>query len=331
MRRSLAWALAGLLVAACAAPVAPTSSPGPGGPSNAPSAPPSSESVAATVMPTVEPATPAPTGPVLPTTEPTGPSWTPRPAERLLLDSLVYVQVDRLNVREMPTVNAKILDVVEQGDFLRIADYGPFSHDGYTWYWTVFLAKAGEPPVSSTVNVRDSDGVRGWIAVGQGDASYVKRLKPRCPPVIDLASIEHMLGSELLACFGGNSIELVGTFGCSGCGGARPGTFEPDWLANPLNFSFLTEYPVTDRLGPFVLHFPPSGPAAPPVASVIRVRGHFDDAAAETCTISVIDPLKPFGDDLIEISAAAAHLACAQQFVVESVEVLGTDPGFIFG
>lgn len=190
---------------------------------------------------------------------------------------------------------------------------------------------AGEPPVDSTVDVRWSDGVRGWVAVGQGDTSYVERLRPRCPPVIDLASIEHMVGAEVLECFGGNTIELTGTFGCSGCGGIRPGTFEPEWLASPLNFNLLTVFPVTDHVGPFVLHFPPSGPVAPPVASVIRVRGHFDDAAAASCTISVIDPLKPSGDDLVKIPAAAAKLACAQQFVVERVDVLGTDPGFIFG
>lgn len=321
MRKPLAFTLLCLALAACAAPAGPSPAPTPGPASASPAASQPAETAVATTLPTVPLATAAPTGP----------SWTARPSSSLLLDSLVYVDVDRLNIREEPAVSAKSLGIVERGDFLHINDYGPFSNGGYTWYSAVFLAKAGEPPTDSTVNVRYSDGVRGWIAVGPGDTSYVERLRPRCPATIDLASIEHLLGAELLQCFGGNTIELVGTFGCSGCGGIRPGAFEPEWLAHPLNMNLLTVYPVTDHVGPFVLHFPPGGAAAPTVASVIRVRGHFDDAAATSCAISVIDPLEPSGDRLVNIPEAAAKLACAQQFVVESVEMLGTDPGFIFG
>ena len=323
MRKPLAVTLLCLALAACEAPAGPSTAPTSGAASASPSASQPAETVVATMLPTIPLATAAPTGP----------SWTARPPSALLLDSLVYVDVDRLNIRDEPKVSAKSLGIVERGDFLHINDYGPFSNGGYTWYPAVYLAPAGEPPIESTVNVRESNGISGWIAVGPGDTSYVERLRPRCPATIDLASIEHMLGSELLECFGGNSIELVGTFGCSGCGGARPGTFEPEWLAHPLNFNFLAVFPVTDHVGPFALHFPPGGPAAPPVASVIRVRGHFDDAAAASCAISVIDPLGPASGDgeLVKIPRAAAQLACAQQFVVESVEVLGTDPGFIFG
>ena len=321
MRNALALALLGLMLAACAAPAGPSLVPSSGAASASPSATQPAETAVATSLPTIPPATAAPTGP----------SWTQRPPSALLLDSLVYVDVDRLNIREEPAVSAKSLAIVERGDFLYINDYGPFSNGGYTWYSAVFLAPAGEPPTESTVNVRESDGVSGWVAVGPGDTSYVERLRPRCPATIDLASIEYLLGAELLECFGGNTIELTGTFGCSGCGGARPGIFEPEWLAHPLNFNLLAVFPVTDHVGPFVLHFPPGGPAAPPVASVIRVRGHFDDPAADSCAISVIDPFNPSGDDLVKIPAAAAQLACAQQFVVESFEVLGTDPGFVFG
>jgi hypothetical protein len=325
MRRPLACALVIVLLVACSTP----GSSAPSG-SGAASATPTPQAVA-TAIPTGEPASPGPSGPALATAGPTGPSWTARPLSALLLDALVHVLVDRLNIRDEPSTGGKIVGLAERGDFLRIYDYGPISNGGYTWYAAVFLAPAGEPPIDSMVNVRDSDGIRGWIAVGPGNTSYVEQLRPRCPQAIDLASIEQLLGAELLGCFGRNSIELTGTFGCSGCGGARPGTFEPEWLAHPLNFNLLTVYPVADHVGPFVLHFPPDGPTAPPVASVVRVRGHFDDAAADTCAISVIDPLEPGGDALITIPAEAAHLACAQQFVVESVEVLGTDPGFTFG
>ena len=105
----------------------------------------------------------------------------------------------------------------------------------------------------------------------------------------------------------------------------------PRWLVYPLNLNFVTTYPIGDMRGPFAVRFPPDGPAAPPEGSIVRIRGHFDDDAADTCQISVTDPLHPDAEDLVPISSAAARLVCAQQFVVEAVEVLGTDPGFVLG
>jgi hypothetical protein len=268
-------------------------------------------------------------GPVPATTERPGSAGTPRPGAPLLLNSLVFVRVDRLNVRERPTVDAKVRGVVEEGDFLRIGSSGPFSHDGYVWYLATFLAKAGEPPDAS-VDVLESDGVAGWIAVGRSDTSYVTKLAPRCPATVELASIELLLGSERLACFGDAKLELTGTFGCGGCGGTGPGIFEPSWLASPMK-NPLTVHPVSDHLGPFTVSLSPSGPGAPPAGSVVRVRGHFDDPAAGTCTISLIDPLRPSGEDLVAVPDEAAVLACRQEFVAESFEILGTDPGFPFG
>lgn len=266
---------------------------------------------------------------VLPTTEPAGGVGTSRPATLLLLNSLVFVRVDRLNVRERPTVDAKVRGVVEAGDFLRIGSYGPFSHDGYVWYLATLLAKAGEPP-NASVDVLESDGVAGWIAAGRSDTSYVTKLAPRCPATVELATIELLLGSERLACFGDAKLELTGTFGCGGCGGTGPGIFEPSWLAGPMK-NPLTVHPVSDHLGPFTVSLSPSGPGAPPAGSVVRVRGHFDDPAAATCAISLIDPLRPSGEDLVAVPDEAAVLACRQEFVAESFEVLGTDPGFPFG
>jgi hypothetical protein len=314
MRSSLAWALLAVVLAGCATP---------GGAS------PSAVTALASGAVETPGATVAPTGPILPSTEPSGPSWTPRPLEPLLLNSVVSVLVDRLNVREKPTVDSKSLGVVVRGDFLLVNVYGPFSHDGYTWYPAVFLAPAGEPPVVG-VDLSQSDGVRGWIAVAKGTVNYVQQLRPRCPTTIDTASMQTMLGSERLACFGSNTIELTGTFGCGGCGGARPGSYEPVWLASELIYSFLSVYPIGDRTGPFVIYFPPSV-EQPALGAVIRVRGHFDDPAARTCEISIPDPLNPEGENLVSLDSAPAHLVCAQRFVVEDLEVLGTDPGFRLG
>lgn len=324
MRGLLAAAI--LVLAACSPELVSTASddPASAGPSAAPTA-------GASGGPSLIPATLPPTAPPLATTGPVAPSWTPRPPEALLLDSLITVKVAELNVREAPSTKAKVLGLVKKGQVLRVIDYGPYAHDGYPWYAVAFVAKAGNAPTSSTVDVRNVEGIRGWIAVGKGETAWVSKLKPRCPATIDLASVQHLLGSELLACYGSNSIELTGTFGCGGCGGMRPGIFEPSWLAGPLSGELLTVYPVGDNLGPFIVHFPPGGAELPPAGSVLRIRGHFDDPTAGSCSISIIDPLKPTGETLVAIPDAAAQLSCRQQFVAESIVVVGTDPGFPLG
>lgn len=326
MRAWLACLVAGLIIAGCVAPTAPTSTAGTalGSPELSPPA-----EAAATETPATS-LEPSSTDPAVATTEPTGPLWTPRPPEALLLDSILSVSVDRLNMRAKPWVDSKITGVVENGDFLLVDWYGPFSHDGYTWYHAAFVADAGEPPTFG-VNVRGPLGQNGWIAVAKADSPYVKKLRARCPETIDTKSVQYMLGSELLACFGSNTIELTGTFGCGGCGGAWIGSFEPDWLANPVNVNRLAAYPIGDEVGDFAIRFPPGGAEVPPDGSVIRVRGHYDDPNSATCAISVVDPMHPSGVTTVAIPREAARLACKQQFVVESLEILGTDPGFIFG
>lgn len=317
-----------LVVAACTPQIVSTSS-------DEPTLGPAASTVpspVATAGASIEPTSlPVPTAAPLPSSPVVGPSWTPRPPEALLLDSLITVKVAELNVREAPSTKAKILGLVKKGQVLRVVEYGPFSHDGYPWYEITFVAKAGQGPTSSTVDVRRSEGLRGWIAVGKGDTAWVSKLKPRCPATIDLASVQHLLGSELLACYGSNTIEVTGTLGCGGCGGLRPGTFEPEWLAGPLAGDLLTVYPIGDRLGPFVVHFPPGGASLPAAGSVLRVRGHFDDPAASTCAISLPDPVKPTAETLVPVLAEAAELLCRQQFVVESIVVVGTDPGYMGG
>jgi len=278
------------------------------------------------------PAAEATLPPLLATTHPSvEPAGTTRPQANLLLDSMVYVLVDRLNFRAQPTTNSKSIGVVEEGDFLVIGTYGPFDRDGFTWYSATFLALAGEPPTSSEVDVRGSEGIRGWIAAAKGSTPFVQALRPRCPETVELRTVQHLLGSELLACFGSTTIELTGTFGCGGCGGETAGSFEPGWLIEPVNGYFLTERPVTDHVGPFAMRFPPGGPEAPPEASIIRVRGHFDDPAAASCAISIFDPYETDSQDLVALPSEASELLCSQQFVVEEVEITGTDPDFNFG
>ena len=140
-------------------------------------------------------------------------------------------------------------------------------------------------------------GYLGWAVVGNGTENFVEPVAPRCPTGDpDLAALDKMLEYEHLACFGDRSITVEGTFGCPNCDGVFVGSYEPAWLASPLNFNFLS-VDLKVQEGPFTLHFGPNGPAAPERGSIIRVTGHFDDAAAAECVIEAgveeirIDPV----------------------------------------
>ena len=323
MRKLFAGAMA-LALAACSSPSA----------SLAPSVPPGSpgSSVAGSPLPAESLAPPS----ARPSDAPSASPGPPSAFQVLPPGSAIEVRVPELNLRRNPSTSAHRVKILERGDLLVIspsdfaaAGIGPVQADGYSWY-----------PVIE-VDVVDGDGVldplptnpvlfgaeltAGWIAADDGTDLYVKQVAPRCPTTIDLANVSGMLPAERLACFG-EPIVLEGTFGCGGCGGAHPGVFKPAWLADTMNFNFLTE-DVTERFGPLSLRFGPSGPARPEDGSIIRVTAHVDDERASRCQMSELGD----GDVLIPVNSATAVYICREQLVVDSYEVLGTDPDFVGG
>ena len=153
-----------------------------------------------------------------------------------------------------------------------------------------------------------------------------RTVSAQTPAYVDLALLQSLTEWERLACYGDRSITIEGTLGCGGCGGVYAGTFEPAWLATPMNFEFLSVEP-QERIGPFRLRFAPDGPERPQepgVAPILRVTGHFDDAAAADCVVATL------GNGNEPINDTVAELYCRSQFVVDSYEILGTDDDFPF-
>ena len=70
------------------------------------------------------------------------------------------------------------------------------------------------------------------------------------------------------------------------------------------------------------MHFGPNGPEAPEDGTIIRVTGHFDDAASAECEIAQGEP------DPQLVDQVQSELYCSTQFVVEGYEVLGTHPNW---
>jgi hypothetical protein len=241
--------------------------------------------------------------------------------------SAVRVLVDGLRMRESPSTDATLVDELATGRMLAVGysrnrgDFGPMDADGFAWYPVIAIPDATElPPLSDGPILLEAVGY-GWVAVGDSTEAYIQLVEPRCPVrPVTLGTLEAMLPWEQLSCFGSEQMTLEGTFGCGVCSGIFPGTFEPAWLAFPFSGAFLSVDP-NARVGPFAMRFAPGGPAQPEHGGILRVVGHFNDAAASGCTVAPGEPPVP-------LDATAAELFCREQFVVETIEETGTDPDF---
>jgi hypothetical protein len=243
----------------------------------------------------------------------------------------VAVTVAELNIRNGPATSAKRLVTLKRGDVLVIGPtemlfgWGPVRAGGYTWYpvirpgsgttaWT--LAPLPNPAVDPDAETA----LTGWVAADNGTSAYVTAVAPRCPSTIDLLNVAAMLPAERIGCFH-EPIVIEGTFGCGGCGGATTGTYEPAWLASPMNFDFLSVDP-SIRTGPVALNFPPDGPARPASGTIIRVTVHVDDPRSLGCVMSELGD----GDVLVPIDHDTAVYFCRERLVVDSYEVIAIGP-----
>ena len=319
-----------LLVAACAgsAPAGGSLLPSPSIASPLiPSAEPSGSDVPG-ATPSLRLETPTATAEATPTVD--GSSvWAQRPPEPLLLGTPVRVVVAELNIREAPTTSAKRVDTFAADQVIIVRDVvPPVEADGYVWYVGSgpygHVDRRLEPlPYPAGAGLDTTDG---WFAASRGATRFVKPLEARCPSSLDKENLDAMAPAERLACFGDRTIEFEGAFraGCPTC--EYFGSFDPAWLANPNVSNYVAERG-TGVNGPGLnVRFPP-GLALPENGSIVRVRGHFDDPAAGTCSLAMV----PWDYRDMEVDPAprsVAQLWCRQQFVAETVDVIGTDPTY---
>ena len=236
----------------------------------------------------------------------------------------VRVIVDGLRLREQPSTEAGILAGLDSGDVI-VLESLPRLIEGRVWYFVSRVARDGEmpdrlPPIE--------DLLYGWVAVRDGTKDYVEPLPPRpCPDEVSLEAVSDLLGTERLACLGGSTIAFEGVYGCGGCGGYTPGEFSPRWLTHPFVAEQLSVDPPADWAH-VILRIRPDGPEKPEQASIVRVVGHFDDPASERCELAIsVDGT----ESLVKVPEQFAVAVCRQEFVLESYEVLGTDPDFPLG
>lgn len=307
-RRSLSLLTAALLVAGCVAPAAQVNQ-------SASASAVASPSPSAT--PTTAPATPSPT--LEPTPVPSQALGFQAPDGILPPNSIVVVAVDGLQLRAEPGLSAAVTGAAVAGDRFKVQGwFGPVERDGLQWY------RLGP----ATVGDLDA-----WAAAGSGADRYLEVVPPSCPSGDpDLATVINV-GNEWdrLACFGDRSLTLEGTFSCGVCDGTMAGDFEPFWLAWPLGGSFVwVEYPTgtgpdyREGIGPLTMRTPEdSGVELPVPGSIVRLTGHFSDPASTTCTVVTF-----IGEQATPVDQRTAELYCREQFVIDALEVIGTDPNY---
>jgi len=235
--------------------------------------------------------------------------------------------VAELDIRFGPCTAAAKVGTVKKGQVLVAWDglLAPVKANGFVWYPVLVLpnTNAGELPALPEMwfpEGTDTDG--GWIAASDGSTPYVQPVAPRCPTTVDLEHIAAMLPAEWLACFKG-PIVINGTYGCGGCGGTGGPQSQPRWLADTFEFQQIHVRWGAYTFQPIGLHFKPGGPTEPVEGSVIRATVHVDDPAAQTCSFTWA-----LEEPVFKTPAEMAIGWCRERFVVDSYQVIGTDPNY---
>jgi hypothetical protein len=235
----------------------------------------------------------------------------------VLLNTAVRVTASEIVLRQVPSSAGVEIARASRGAVLVTGSALRVRADGFDWYHAA-LVSATDPVPPLPDSLRDEDGPSGWIAIGSDVEAFATPVEPRCPSEAEFENVAAMLEAERLACFGGATIELDGTFTCPSCDGSVAGVYEPAWLASPTSAALLGPGGVS---GPsLALQFVPDGPAIPGEGSSISVRGHFDDPAASGCRLSLTMPGDPEAT-LSPVDTDSVVLLCRQRFVVESYEV----------
>ena len=288
-------------------------------------------------VPSEEPApSEAPSAPAEPSEEAEGPYLDPVIADPdgVLPPGGVVRVSHSLRVRDNHFLSSPERVTLAKGDLLVVGPtfannaFGPAMEDGYVWYPVGVLGldelpAPGGDPLQFVAT--------GWAAIGDGDTEWLEPIAPRCtddePTLRHLSSLTEW---ERLACYGDRQLTFNSVVGCPGCGGLVAGRITPEWLAYPLVSDLISVEP-QEFIGPMDLHWSPEGPERPdlegPAAPILRVTGHFDDPAAEGCSIVFMGgDAEGLSED--EVDPATSEHFCRTNFVVDSYEVIGEDEDF---
>ena len=267
--------------------------------------------------PTPAPSSGSPNPSVEPSPDASGapPSLAYEPPPGVLPPSAVVIVNEATDLRSGALDDADVVTTVDAGRRMRIS--GPLMVEGRRWY--------------TLASIDFSDPVYGYVELDPaGDQVSLEPVS--CPDgEPSLANLGPLSSWERLACNGDREIVLEG-HEITGFGGYRPGSYAPDWLngflgafaiadpANPSNYVFVRVAPD----GPDTTRPQPSTEVG---SALLRVTGHFNDAASTTCSATDL-PIAPAEDaETADLEPIAAELMCRGEFVVTEFEVVDEGTG----
>ena len=235
------------------------------------------------------------------------PSPTVNPAGALAPDGIAEVVTNDLVVRSLPEISGEsIVDPVRlsEGKFLFVLD-GPVTADGHDWYQVAPF----DVPIS---DIADGSPRLGWVAAGGDGEEWIAPWAGDCPEA-SVDALRNKPGYLLVACFGDRELTLEGELG--DCDFIVPGTVSPDWLSSASCILYEDNYE-GDLFGPFAFHLLPEDfQVKDGSGQRVRVTGHFDHPAAQTCEHHPLDGEEPLPPELVV-------LGCRAAFVVTVIEIL---------
>lgn len=193
---------------------------------------------------------------------------------------------------------------------------GPVTASGYDWYLVdPFTMDNSQPPV---------DWRLGWVAAGSRDGTeaWIGPAAPNCPAP-DVDALIALSPIAALACYGDRPLTLDGSFG--GFSSVVPGVIQPYWLGVTVHMLRPPDTPPDAPLtGPTLyFHVPGDQPFDPrtldfEVGTAVRVVGHFDDPAAQTCVAGPLPGPQPTPGSLADeiLADKAVVLFCRGLLVV---------------
>jgi hypothetical protein len=246
-------------------------------------------------------------------------------------DSIAVSHVNDLRMRSAPSTAADQVSTMDVGTRLFVLS-GPATDpaDPDLVWWEVVpydCAAADDSPTGDC----GYDPRIGWVTSGP-EGVWLEPVTPDCPSELTAENPEAFYNTpELLACFGSGPIVLEGIVDYWCCRGITFGTTEPAWLAGDYSNPVVAHLRISEQeaasWGPELRINPASGLTLGERGSIIRVTGHLDDPAAQSCRTTVAERDLELNPDLRWVTnPSVAVYGCRLAFVIDAVERLDFVP-----